>query len=67
MNNLIREIAQQAGFSAFESLDERIKIFAELIINECANQTKWSEYEMSSEQRIRLAGYHSIREHFGVE
>jgi predicted Zn-dependent protease with MMP-like domain len=41
--------------------------FAELIVQECADLTRWQEYSMSVEQRIRLEIYHEIKEHFGVD
>jgi len=41
--------------------------FAELIVRECANLTRWKEYDMSKEQRIRLEIYQEIKQHFGVE
>lgn len=35
MNERIKHLAKQAGWSSFEALDERNEKFAELIINEC--------------------------------
>ena len=41
--------------------------FAELIVKECAEMTRWKEFDMSVEQRIRLSVYQDIKEHFGVK
>lgn len=41
--------------------------FAELIVRECLELTKWKDKEMSSEQRIRYEVYQDIKKHFGVE
>ena len=35
MNERIKELAKQVGWSGFEALDERNEKFAELIINDC--------------------------------
>lgn len=35
MNERIKHLAKQAGWSSFETLDERNEKFAELIINDC--------------------------------
>jgi hypothetical protein len=44
-----------------------VEKFAELIVRECADLTRWQEYDMSVEQRIRLGIYQEIKQHFGVE
>ena len=62
MNNLIREIAQQAGFSSFESLDERIENIAELIIKECISLT-----ENCTNSWTQDTGAERISKHFGIE
>jgi hypothetical protein len=82
MNERIRELVRQAGghFSthnlmsnpvqhreSIELWDDKIEKFAELIVRECANLTRWKEYDMSKEQRIRLEIYQEIKQHFGVE
>lgn len=41
--------------------------FAELIVRECMELTRWKDFDMSVEQRIRLSVYQDIKEHFGVE
>jgi hypothetical protein len=74
VNERIRELAEQAGYKPLpgfdfaNSLEETyLKKFAELIVKECADLTRWQEYDMSSEQRIRLEIYQDIKQHFGVE
>jgi hypothetical protein len=44
-----------------------LEYFAKLIVRECAELTRWKEFDMSVEQRIRLSVYQDIKEHFGVE
>jgi hypothetical protein len=44
-----------------------IETFAELIVRECADLTRWREKDMSAEQRIRLEIYREIKDHFGVK
>lgn len=39
MNERIKELALQAGWSAFEALDERNEKFAQLIVEECIRRT----------------------------
>jgi hypothetical protein len=77
MNRRIREFAEQAEIWArqFEvhwgdgpDTNELFKEkFAELIVRECADLTRWTEHDMSVEQRIRLSIYQEIKSHFGVE
>jgi predicted Zn-dependent protease with MMP-like domain len=80
MNRRIRELAEQAGIDFFNSIDpefhskeyceawtEQQQKFAELIVRECADLTRWTEHDMSVEQRIRLSIYQEIKSHFGVE
>ena len=73
MNERIRELAEQATkhypatatsgeFSTFDK-----EKFAELIVKECAELTRWKDFDMSVEQRIRFSVYQDIKEHFGVE
>jgi len=71
MNERIKELAEQAGmvivddqFSTYGKFAEK---FAELVVRECADLTRWQEYDMSVEQSIRLGIYQDIRQHFGVE
>jgi hypothetical protein len=69
MNERIREFAIQSGI--LDVADRKYMTdaekFAELIVKECAKLTRWQEYDMSVEQRIRLGIYQEIKEHFGVE
>ena len=69
MNERIREIAEQAGWSGFEALDERNQKFAELIVRECANHIRDSIQTMER-GKLRASIAHAatlIEEHFGVE
>lgn len=63
MNERIKELALQAGWSGFEALDERNKKFAELLIRECAGLVQGVPTD--------TMGYHTadqkIKTHFGVE
>lgn len=76
MNPRLQELAEQStkklhGFSyRFGNTTETIfdhEQFAELIVRECAELTRWKDFDMSVEQRIRLSVYQDIKEHFGVE
>jgi hypothetical protein len=80
MNKQIRKLVDQAGFIRFSpeedphtpidwSCDytEELNRFAELIVKECAEATRWQEHNMSAEQRLRLEIYQDIKKHFGVE
>ena len=71
MNERIKELAERALFESDFDDEQNIKItmdiFAELIVRECADLTRWQEYDMSVEQRIRLGIYQDIKQHFGVE
>jgi hypothetical protein len=81
MNERIRELAKQAtirvnnptvnsnGEVICDNWEEGVSLskFAELIVRECAELTRWKEFDMSVEQRIRLRVYQDIKEHFGVE
>ncbi len=46
------------------SADDFHRRIAELIVEECANLTKWQDCEMSAEKRIRLEIYHAIKDEF---
>jgi hypothetical protein len=74
MNERIRELEKQCweykpgfdGQADWYTVFNKEK-FAELIVRECAKLTRWQEYDMSVEQRIRLGIYQEIKEYFGVE
>jgi predicted Zn-dependent protease with MMP-like domain len=77
MNQRIKQLAEQVG--AVQNVlamgrhdgvlftETELDRFAELIVRECADLTRWQEYDMSVEQRIRLGIYQEIKQHFGVE
>jgi hypothetical protein len=69
MNRLLKELAEEAGYPDYMTYGQDLILerFAELIVRECAKLTRWQEYDMSVEQRIRLGIYQEIKEHFGVE
>lgn len=72
MNQRIRELAScneriQNFFVTGPVQRAAIEDFAELIVRECADLTRWQEYDMSVEKRIRLEIYREIKEHFEVE
>ena len=81
MNELIKELADQAKQCALDAMikiadkEQALKAysetydtkFAELIVQSCIEMTRWKEFEMSVEQRIRLSVARDIKEHFGVE
>jgi hypothetical protein len=74
MNERIKQLEAQCWESrshpnAQAAMGDRFNTekFAELIVRECAKLTRWQEYDMSVEQRIRLGIYQEIKEHFGVE
>ena len=58
MNERIKELAKQAGWSGFEALDERNVKFAELIVKECA---------CVADDMKSLDVSEEIKKHFGVE
>jgi len=70
MKERIRELAKQAGLEGdnghyeFDWFDP--EKFAELLINKCAEMTAWKDFDMSTEQRIRLSVYHDIKQYFGL-
>ncbi len=75
MNKRIEELLTQSskevwsnnpfnGSPEFEGYEVDQEKFAELLINECANLTKWQDCEMSAEKRIRLEIYHAIKDEF---
>ncbi len=75
MNKRIEELLAQSskevwsnnpfnGSPEFEGYEVDQEKFAELLINECANLTKWQDCEMSAEKRIRLEIYHAIKDEF---
>jgi hypothetical protein len=77
MNPQIRALAIKSGIDVRGHLtgnlmlDEKpgvydLSKFAELIVKECAELTRWREKDMSAEQRIRLEIYQEIKQHFGV-
>jgi hypothetical protein len=65
MNPRILELADMADMKAPGG--EWKQYFAELIVRECADLTRWREKDMSAEQRIRLEIYREIKDHFGVK
>jgi hypothetical protein len=71
MNPRIQELAKQArlvfDLNNSHLLDGDLEKFAELIVRECADLTRWREKDMSAEQRIRLEIYREIKDHFGVK
>jgi hypothetical protein len=69
MNERFREFAEQAGLEYnFDPMTWlKYEKFAELIVRECAKLTRWKEYDMSVEQRIRLEIYQELKEHFGAK
>ena len=64
---LVRKLAREAGFSGWDSQSELLVKFANSLVKECIEQTRWQEFEMSVEQRIRLSVARDIKEHFGVK
>ena len=65
MNERIKQLAHQAGWSGFEALDERNVKFAELIIRECANELlKWRQepFPLDADSAARI-----IKQHFGIK
>ena len=72
MNERIKELEKQAYTEVEHELGGTYKAFnrekfAELLVKECMRLTRWKDFEMSSEQRIRVAVCYDIKEHFGVE
>ena len=74
MNERILELAAEAEDYADSIVDQGGEFhlaytqkFAELIVRECMELTRWKDFDMSVEQRIRLSVYQDIKEHFGVE
>ena len=81
MNDKIRELAEQANWlfadkvtGEFTDYDKRIQKFAELIVNECAEQivakgTDWVDFA-PSQTGVRPEYWdmaQQIKKHFGVE
>lgn len=76
MNKLIQELAEQAGFyvangkiyipSTSEEITTCQKKFAELIVQECAQQC-WTVSELESKGFVVSECAKKIRKHFGVE
>lgn len=71
MNERIKELAEQAGWSGFEALDERNQKFAELIVRECAwvceHRYSHNHKDLSEGAFAAIACSDAILEHFGVE
>ena len=67
MNERIKELAEQATqkFSRFGERDSWEKLFAELIVRECANLHFRGIDEISAETEYKICKM--IQEHFGVE
>lgn len=76
MNERIRELAKNAGFSPFDSQSELVEKFAELIIRECvqqcedigklADQTNFGEMALKTEATANGCSQ-MIKWRFGVE
>ena len=71
MNERILELAEQAGWSGFEALDERIQKFAELIVRESEKVAKdgtWYYDAPSCGWRAPINYVCNVmKKHFGVE
>ena len=69
MNERIKELAEQAGWSGFEALDERNQKFAELIVRECARVAMNTDLEdvEGGDSDVLYAAHTQIKQHFGVE
>jgi hypothetical protein len=70
MNQRIRELAEQAGFTEWHRMDNPngdavIQTFAELIVRECANLPFKSTGEVTTIGEIAVSNM--ILKHFGVE
>jgi len=65
VNERIKELALQAGWSGFEALDERHQKFAELIVRECAGVQMKRSCERHGYDKHEDA--QAIKQHFGVE
>ena len=79
-NSKIYALAKEAGLIEFEQFAwnpelgsptyesvAKARKFAELIVKECVGLTRWQDFDMCAEQRIRLSVAQDIKEHFGVE
>lgn len=62
MNELLKKLAKNAGFSPFDSQSEIVEKFAELIVKECAElvDNDDSSYPYDSFG-------HKLKQHFGVK
>ena len=78
MKERVKQLAEQAGmtddkFGMFFAKDKHnedgvdLEKFVELIVRECMELTRWKEYDMSTEQRIRHSVYRDIKEHFEIK
>jgi len=66
MNNLIKQLALQAGGSHYPDVGGKtLEKFAELIVRECANELiKWKDEPFPYDPEF---GARLIKQHFGVE
>lgn len=69
MNERIKELAEQAGWSGFEALDERNQKFAQLIVRECARVAMNTDLEdvEGGDSDVLYAAHTQIKQHFGVK
>jgi hypothetical protein len=72
MNERIQELEKQSYIEVMHEMGGKYTTFdkekfAELIVKECAYLTKWDDFDMCYEQRVRLAVYQDILKHFGVK
>jgi hypothetical protein len=75
MNELIRELADQARFvktTDYPNQDEIFEKFAELIVQECINivdmlPNGYKDYRNTIENEFREDCINTMKKHFGVE
>lgn len=66
MNERIMKLAEQAGFDLGNGQSYKVENFAELIVQECAQQC-WTVSELESKGFVVSECAKKIRKHFGVE
>jgi hypothetical protein len=70
MNELIREVAKEAGLQPFEDCGPgyvyKMEKFAELIVKKCMTIGFNTVYKVDDDSAA-VAVYQNIKEHFGVE
>ena len=78
MNERIRELAKQTGYiwhassepQIYEFTPEKLEKFAELIVQECASQVRFTDLlkcNDDSDGEILLQASVQLKQHFGVE